>query len=111
MYWGKNTSWNGLSSGTVGALQELRVSVDLMIRGYEVFRALSPSCSCDLMVLNGNKMLRIEVRTAYENPQTGHLGFPRSRSEKFGMSLTDHYALALSDKIVYRPDLPELGAS
>jgi hypothetical protein len=54
-----------LPTGTVGAIAELAVAVDLMDRGYEVFRALSPSCSCDLAVLMNGTLIRIEVRSGY----------------------------------------------
>jgi hypothetical protein len=60
----------GLPTGTVGAIAELRVSADLLARGYEVFRALSSHCSCDLAVLKNNQLQRVEVRTAYANPRT-----------------------------------------
>ena len=55
----------GISTSTVGAIQELLVSVDLMEKGYHVFRALSPSCPCDLFALKDGKAFDIEVRTAY----------------------------------------------
>ena len=53
--------------GTRGAINELLVSVDLFKKGFEVFRALSPSCSCDLMILKNNKLYRVEVGTGWEN--------------------------------------------
>ena len=53
---------SGLSTPTVGALAELMVAVDLMRRGYEVFRALSPSASCDLAILGTSGLRRVEVR-------------------------------------------------
>ena len=34
-----------------------------MKKGYEVFRACSPSSSCDLAILKNGKLLKIEVRT------------------------------------------------
>ena len=49
-----------------GALSELIVSSDLMAKGYEVYRALSPSSSCDLIVIVDKKPLRVEVRTGYK---------------------------------------------
>ena len=71
-WWGKGAendfaaSRVDLPSGTVGALAELAVSVDLVARGFEVFRALSPASSCDLAVLTDKRrLLRVEVRTAY----------------------------------------------
>jgi len=54
-----------LPTGTVGALSELMVSSDLLVKGYEVFRAVSPACSCDLAVLKNNKLRTIQVRTGY----------------------------------------------
>lgn len=54
-----------LPTGTVGALSELLTSVDLLLKGYEVFRAISPACSCDLAVLKNHKLLRVEVRTGF----------------------------------------------
>lgn len=54
-----------LPSATTGAISELVVSADLLRRGFHVFRALSPSCPCDLVGLDGNgKMIRFEVRTS-----------------------------------------------
>lgn len=53
-----------LSSATVGAIGELVACSDLLLRGLEVFRAVSPSCSCDLVVSNGQESNRVEVRTA-----------------------------------------------
>jgi hypothetical protein len=57
------TGTDGIPSSTVGAISEILVSADLLKKGYEVFRAMSPSCSCDLAVLKDGKLKRIEVRT------------------------------------------------
>lgn len=59
------SQYPGLPTGTVGAINELRVSVDLMARGYAVFRALSPSCPCDLAILKDDNLIRVEVKTGY----------------------------------------------
>lgn len=55
---------NEISSGAIGAMNELLVCADLTRRGYHVFRAVSPSAPCDLMMLSpaGDK-LRVEVKT------------------------------------------------
>lgn len=59
---------SGLAKATVGTLAELRVAVDLLLKGYEVFRAVSSACSCDLAILKNGKLLRVEVKTgAYYN--------------------------------------------
>jgi len=52
-----------LSTGTIGAITELVVSADLMKKGYEVFRALSPSCSCDVLALKDGLITKFEIRT------------------------------------------------
>jgi hypothetical protein len=57
------TSGLDLAPSTVGALSELIIASDLLRRHYEVFRSVSPSCSCDLIALRNGVSLRIEVRT------------------------------------------------
>lgn len=54
-----------LSPGDTGAIAELVVATDLMRCGYEVFRAISPHATCDLIAQRGGRMLRVEVRTAH----------------------------------------------
>lgn len=49
--------------GTSGAVSELMASTDLMLKGYHVFRALSPSCPCDLIAFKDGVSLRVEVRS------------------------------------------------
>jgi hypothetical protein len=66
----------GLSSGTVGAISELLVSTDLMLKGYEVFRALSPSSSCDILARKNGQEFPIEVRTGFKNFD-GSLGYSK----------------------------------
>jgi hypothetical protein len=60
-----------IPTGTVGAISELAVAADLMRKGYAVFRALSPSCWCDLIAHKDGVMFKVEVRTAYKyiNPK------------------------------------------
>jgi hypothetical protein len=61
---------NNTSTNTTGAISELEVSADLLKKGYEVFRAVSPSCSCDLIAHKNGKLLKIEVRTGSINVVT-----------------------------------------
>lgn len=90
----------GLPTGTTGTISELRVCVDLLARGYEVFRAVSANCSCDLAVLKDGALLRIEVRTAYENKATGSVMHNRPKVFR-----ADVYAGVLRDRILYDPSL------
>ena len=90
----------GMAPGTTGAIGELRVSVDLLIRGYEVFRALSPATSCDIAILKSGALLRVEVRTGYRNLKTGKILFCGARAGR-----ADVTAVVLPDEILYVPPL------
>lgn len=59
------------STGNTGTVAELLVATDLMKQGFEVFKALSPHCSCDLIAFDGDKCYRIEVKTGYVHPTNG----------------------------------------
>ena len=92
-----------MSPGTVGAINELKVGEDLLVKGYDVFRALSPTCSCDLVALKNKRLLRVEVKTA--------------RYSAGGLIMTGSYKKEKSDIlasvlwkdniIIYNPKLPE----
>lgn len=69
-----------LPTGTVGAVAELAVSVDLLRRGVPVFRALSPSCPCDLAALVGSRLVRIEVRTGHRRA-SGDIRYPNGLAD------------------------------
>lgn len=71
-----------ISPGTRGAVSELQVASDLMLKGFNVFRALSSNASCDLAIVRKDKLLRIEVRTGYRTP-AGSLSFPKKPAELF----------------------------
>lgn len=94
------SAYPGLATHTVGAIGELRVSVDLLRLGYEVFRAISATASCDLAVLQNGRLLRVEVRTGYESRHSGKI---TGNFEK--QFRADILAIALPDRIVYRPPL------
>lgn len=93
-----------LSPGVTGARHELLVCADLMGKGFEVFRAVAPH-TCDLAILQGKILYRVEVTTAYiRTAQTGKqtLYHPRKNSDQF-----DILARILMDgTITYVPDLP-----
>jgi len=52
-----------VSTGVRGAINELLVCADLMNRGYSVFRSVSQSCSCDLIVMMPNVLLPVQQQT------------------------------------------------
>jgi len=55
----------GLDSGRVGSISELAVCIDLLTKGYYVFRSMSPSGPIDLIAMKDGKTLKIEVKTTY----------------------------------------------
>lgn len=94
-----------LPTGTVGALQELRVATDLLVRGFHVFRAMSPASPCDLVILKDGQTIRVEVRTAYRGWHN-QVHYPKKNIR------ADLLALCLPEKICYErltdiaPNLP-----
>ncbi len=96
------SQYPGIPAGTVGAISELRACQDLMAKGYEVFRAVSPSSSCDIAVLKDGKLLRIEVRTSYKDISTGKITRTKTGQDE---GRQDVFAWVLPDSIVYEPSL------
>ena len=89
-----------LSATIIGSIAEYRVIIDLLSKGYNVFRATSPDCSCDLAILKDNILLRIEVTTGKYTP-TGKIFYPAHNPDNY-----DIIASVLHDQIYYFPDLP-----
>lgn len=99
---------NALSTGQIGAMNELIVSADLIRRRVHVFRAVSPSSPCDLIIILGGQLLRVEVTTGNRhlmaNGELGKLCFISHNHDKY-----DILAVVTSTEgIVYIPPLPEL---
>lgn len=91
-----------LATGTTGTIAELRVAVDLLSRGFAVFRAMSPHCSCDLAVLDDKKLLRVEV-TSGKRLGNGKISHPKKQEDSHKW---DVLAVVLPDSIDYTPDFP-----
>lgn len=100
--WGR-TSDGSLSSGTVGALAELACSVDLMEKGYAVFRALSPACICDLIAFKDGKFLRVEVRTGYKG-EADKISFPMTPKDKGRQDIFAVYIRSRKEVEYFNPD-------
>jgi hypothetical protein len=99
---GEGAGCPGQSPGSIGAYCELRVSADLLSRGFDVFRSVSPTSSCDLIAVKEGKCLRVEVRAA-----RGTLESPSFYKDAKDCGRSDHYAAVLRDGIVYLPPLPD----
>ena len=83
---------NDFSTGTTGAIHELVVCVELMKKGFHVFRALSPSCPCDVLCMTNTKTLRIEITTGTRGKLGGE-SFPK-KSDRY---LYDYLAVVFHD--------------
>lgn len=71
---GKMKSLN-LPSGTIGTISELEVGIELLRRGYEVYKPLTPNCSGDLLAEKNGVFKKIEVRTGMRNEITGKISY------------------------------------
>ncbi|SRR5258706_3016761 len=86
-----------VSTSTAGAICELIASADLLKKGYEVFRAVSSSCSCDLIAMKEKKYIRVEVRKGSVGKNgTLYLACTRVSKERADMA-----ALVVDDKVIY----------
>lgn len=98
--WRKRNPSLGLSASTTGAISELFVAVDLLQRGYDVFRAVSPSSICDLAIVKDQKLLRVEVKTGYSTA-SGKLQY--SAGTGIDRSKFDILAVVRKGEVIYDP--------
>jgi len=63
---------------TKGACSELVAASDLLLKGYEVFRACSPCSCCDLIALKDGEQIQVEVKTGHYT-SAGKLSYPQPR--------------------------------
>lgn len=93
---------DGVAPSTIGAISEMLVCADLLKRRYEVYRAISPACSSDLVIHKNGKLERVEVRTS----RLGLNGEAKCAAPKAGRF--DILAMVLrSGEITYQPPMPD----
>ncbi len=68
-----------VATATTGAMHELLVCADLMRRGYDVFRAQSPSCPCDVIAMIDGQTYKVEVTTGYMR-EDGQFSYPKKNN-------------------------------
>ena len=89
------------SPNASGALAELFVAADLLGKGFNVFRAVLPGASCDLVAERSGLLCRIEVKKAMRHAN-GTIGFAMKQGQK-----EKHDVLALyfhgESGVEYRP--------
>lgn len=91
------------ATGAVAEANEMLVAIDLLQRGYEVYRSAFPAQSCDMLVRTpdapADYHLRIEV-TSGNYTGSGTLVHPERDPSKY-----DVMAVVANGKITYKPEL------
>lgn len=88
------------NTGMIGATNELVASVDLMRKGWEVYRSLSPTTSSDLVIKKDQYLLTVDVKTGKINRLTGALGVCKGKLRSHIM------AVVVKGQVIYEPTLP-----
>lgn len=93
-----------LQNNTIAEVNEMRVAIDLLRRGFAVYRAAFQGMPCDMVVSpEGNtifgKVLRVEVTTGNRTPK-GTIVHPDRDASKY-----DVLAVVIGDEIFYKPEL------
>lgn len=91
-----------LSTGKIGAIAELLVSVDLMLRGFDVFRALSPSSDADIIAEKSGILYKFEVRTG-RYLKSGKIACPTYKTKNKSLVV-----FTFSDRKVHYISNPEI---
>ena len=82
-------------------MHEMLVAVDLLRRGFYVYRSLTPNSPCDLAIVKDDQFLRIEVKTGIIS-LSGKLSWASTKNQLFDiLAVVEH-----SGVITYYPDLP-----
>lgn len=84
-FWNKNIGKDQtviseyISRSTVGAISELMVCIDLMKKGYSVYKAISPNCFSDLIAIKNEKVFQMEVKTG-RYTKTNKINYPNGNT-------------------------------
>ena len=95
----------GVNRQTVTAIHEMLATADLLKRGFQVYRAMSPDCECGLVALRAGRCYRVATRSGYM-AENGH-GVPTSRPAD---GTFDILAIATNVGLFYSPPLESLDA-
>jgi DNA-directed RNA polymerase subunit RPC12/RpoP len=98
----RNEETPSINCSVRGAIVELRVEVDLLSKGYHVFRSESPACPCDLVVIKDGLCAKVEVRTVSYLDKNGEV--PKSaysENSEHIPGFIDWWALWVVDRIIY----------
>ena len=95
-----------LPTGTVGAVHEMLVAMQLMTAGWDVYRALSPAAACDLLITADGTTLRVEVTTGTPN-RFGETVHPSAKIKRIGNTIDVLASVGPNSKdVVWLPSFP-----
>ena len=67
---------SSISTGTIGAINELRIASNMMALGWGIFRCLSPNNGTDLIAMKGRTILKVQCKSSakgqYQNIRAGN---------------------------------------
>lgn len=78
-----------------GSISEYRTSIDLLDKGYQVFKNMCPCGTIDLIAYKDGKVKLIQNKTGYMLP-SGKLSYPKDESKD-----CTEYAVVTRNKITY----------
>jgi hypothetical protein len=90
--------------GELGAESELIACADLLHRGWHVYRSVSATAPCDLVIIKHGGVLRVEVKTGNAINQ----GKRSVRKEDEFEPRYDVLAIVFEGKVTYKPNLDAL---
>ena len=82
---------DNIHPGILGDVNELLVCADLLKKGYEVFRSISHTCSCDLIAMKDGMMIRVEVKSAYLK-KNGKFSYAKGKNSYDLLALVLNYS-------------------
>ena len=96
-----NDPEKGLGVSLIGPIHEYQVTVDLLRRGWHVYKSVTHTGPVDLIASKKGILLKVEVTKAKRNKVTGKVTFSPHNETKY-----DVLALSFSDgKVEYIPEL------
>ena len=94
----RNAVPQGICQADRGTYGELLVCCDLLHKGYDVYRSVSPAAKCDLVVIRPPVMYRVEVRTGHLKPHSITMAYSKDR---LTAEFTDVVAVVIQAKEIW----------
>ena len=85
-----------IATGTKAEVNEMRVAIDLLEKGYEVYRAAFQGMPCDLIARQFGVYQRVEVTTGNKSPN-GTVAHPKRDAATYDM-----LAVVVGNEIIYK---------